>query len=613
MVERTTAVCSQCGIKFEMAKPSYLKNLKEGKPILCPECRKKERSKKMAERMANMSEEEKKAMYKKASTNSKKFFDKMKKENPEAFEARMNRVNAGAQKWRENETEEERRRISEIHSESNRHRWENMTTSEKEAYKQNARNIWANKTEEEKEKHRQHSIDMWANLSQEEYDQRRANHSKAHKEYLDNLSDFEISERSAKIAKGVKNWLSTMSMEDYRKYILDRTKNLPENKLSLKFEEEFRKQLSIGMRIIKEYPTFNYDQNETKYIHSWDYGILDSNDNIILLIDIDGNYFHADTTEYDYNMARESSDVNRVLAIPDGVKVMVAYEQLFDESINWFKKIINMTFDQWKELIFNYYHNMPFPYPTYDIIDMMKSFNRLPKIVISNKHFSVSAMHIRVGDHIIFNFHRSIWHSNKDKHMTPYNAWYNENIMKDMISHHLFIHNHLNKNKITQGFMVSDIAPRVPVFSAARAMILMERLMKNVHEVFDPYPEFSGRMLAAIANKCKYIAYENDQTLYNERQNMLSFLNNNGIETDVTFTIQGSGSFQCMFTSVSNMKNQDQIIDDLISRYKCQQYVLIASDIEKYMNRVEEVIYNISPCDPPIEYIIIIYSNNSIK
>ena len=56
-----------------------------------------------------------------------------------------------------------------------------------------------------------------------------------------------------------------------------------------------------------------------------------------------------------------------------------------------------------------------------------------------------------------------------------------------------------NSNKILQGFNICSIAPKINVFSAGRAKLIINKYLSEYDTIFDLFSGFSGRMLGTIS------------------------------------------------------------------------------------------------------------------
>ena len=232
----TVVTCIDCGTKYNVAYSTYnaVKRANPNNPkFRCPACTIKYRAQKMKERMKNMSPEEKAIMYKKAGEKHSKTLSKLSEEEKAA---RMARVNAGRDEWIKNETDEERQRISEIHSESNRRRWKSKSEEEKQRDRDAAKERWINASSEFKKQHAQNSIDMWKNKSEEERNKTISKMSESRKELWNSMSEDKLKELSDKISATLTQYFASLS-EEQKKVMSDRSKEYYE---SLSDEEKLK-------------------------------------------------------------------------------------------------------------------------------------------------------------------------------------------------------------------------------------------------------------------------------------------------------------------------------------------------------------------------------------
>jgi len=237
----------------------------------------------MTERNAARTEEQKNAHYKSVSEKKIAYWEKMGTKEDRTKWLDEN-VNPGRKKWFANQTDEERKRISEAHSESNRRRHAAKTPEQLEAEREAARRRWRDSSQEFKDKHSQHSIDIWAKATPE----KRAEHSRK----------IIANESSGK--------------KDF-------------NSLDERFASMFdHSHLVNGYYFERNYPVTV--ENMTKH---WDFAIFNDNTELIALVDLDGARYHGDKNEYDGLFSKEEYDERRSLFVPEGIKQYIIREGFF--------------------------------------------------------------------------------------------------------------------------------------------------------------------------------------------------------------------------------------------------------------------------------------------
>jgi hypothetical protein len=239
-------------------------------------------------------------------------------------------------------------------------------------------------------------------------------------------------------------------------------------------------------------------------------------------------------------------------------------------------KLLPMTHKEYVEYLFRIYRSIPFPEPKYSNKELINSYSALQRMDCDDKYHRDLSLNTRLGDRIIYHFHPIIYQQAVPGHISPYDAWYEDDVLKQHIRDHILYHSHLNKNKILQGFAVSLTAPRVRFMSGGKAKMIVNRYLSDYDTIFDPNMGYGGRMLGVVSLDKKYVGICKDDVLYRENINMIEFIQEH-------FAIDGrinptGTEFPCMFTEVEN----DDEITQYLSTYKCSKYVFVTPNTEKY-------------------------------
>ena len=628
---------------------------------------------KMNPKVANMSPEEYKKYRSKASSVSRKAWKYKYNSMSEEKKAKVNAKKASH--WNnasEEEKEEMKKRLSNISQTF----WDSMTDKEKKEF---SKYRWDLKTDEEKNiiisRFNQAGVERMKNLPKEEIDHqiRVMNEARLKKleeddefrekqymllnkhmhDYWDNISEDKINEirdrlrnyyqnlsneEKQKVSQSTsernKKWWNSrtpkqlkeisdrmvkfneeMSLEQRRSIIISAMGN---NKFHQKFESYFNSSyLSNDYYIIPEVVL------RSDVVHSWDYGIYDKNTNTLqMVVDLDGSYFHADSSDYDGLHSKEEYDERRLLSIPDGVKYEIITESSFGKSVNLIIKNLLIDYDSFIQNIFKCARSIPFPYPSYMTKELIRSYNQLCKFDCNDKYRISISINNREGDRLIQHFHHSIWHANRKGSISPYEAWYNDDMLMKVIKNRIIYVNTLNPNKILQGFNISKIATKVSVFSAGRAKMLIHRYLSDCNEIFDPFSGFSGRMLGAVSLDKTYIGQDISPIHVRESNEMISFLKKYGINIDASITqqdvLRSSGEYESLFTCspysdkeqwqdiIPDKRTCDDWIDECLSRFKCRKYLFVVDDTDKYKDYIVDEIINKSHFGSNREYVILI-------
>ena len=673
--------CYDCGSDIEVSESWYNAVKRSNKQFRCKACTKLWRQQAMKNRMDSMSDEDKQKMYNKIVEKNKINYSKMSKED---IAKRMTNLQKASAEWRKNVTPEEKERISKIHTKTNKRVWEEYRNNpEKYAeYLKKLNNRWKNKTDEEKKQFSDAIKNRWNNYSYEELSAVKNRMKNGAIQRWENMDDDTKMELSDKISDSMKaNWendkyrdkqlnairdgyytwwdnlpnkeerykpiVSNMlssrkewwnnlpdsdkdiminnlheqrdewwkkspisSKEAFIKKVL--TSSSGKNKLHLRFESRFNK---LGYDLIPEYPTSNHG-----VMHCWDYAIFRDNE-LCMLLDLDGAYFHADICDYDGMHSKIEYDEKRGLSIPNNVKWCIIYEKDFDKSFAYMQSLIDLSYTEFIEKRVKEYRSMPFPYPEYTDTELMKSYRDLCKLNCDDKYHKSLNVNTRIGDRLIQHFHHSMY-----KHLLI-DTWNSDESLRDMIKHGYLYHSYLNKNKILQGFNIYEPCKRTQYISAGKAKMIINKYLSQYDEVFDPFSRFSGCMLGCISLDKRYIGQDISEVHVRETNEMITFLKNHAIEFDVQIDAVSSlltttGDYECLFTcSPYGNKEQwedvpvdtrscDDWIDICLNNFKCKRYVFVVDETTKYKDNIADVITNKSHFGSNAEYVIIIEGGN---
>lgn len=241
---------------------------------------------------------------------------------------------------------------------------------------------------------------------------------------------------------------------------------------------------------------------------------------------------------------------------------------------------------------------MPFPEPSYREFDLVKSYEILEKFDTSG-YYNIQT-NIRTGDRIMYHFHPSIWHQALPGKISPYDAWYDDSILKQHIKDHLLYHTHFNKNKILQGFNLSPTAPRMRFISPGKAKLFIKRYLKEYDTIFDPNMGYNGIILGTVSLGKEFLGICRDEIVHRETTDMIQFLKK---YYSINVNLNPVGvEFPCMFTEVKD----DTEITECLSTYKCSKYVFITTGTEKYNMYVVDMITTKVYDDTKVEYVLVI-------
>jgi len=357
-----------------------------------------------------------------------------------------------------------------------------------------------------------------------------------------------------------------------------------------------------------------------------------------MVVDLDGRYYHADGYDYDGFHSKEEYDEKRSLSVPDNVKLFIIQEYEFSKCFELMIKELMLNYEEYIDYQFKMCRSMPFPNPKYTDRELIKSFRGLLRLDPNNYEYRVKKANTRNGDRLIQHFHESIYRAHRRGNISPHDAWYNDKLLIECIQNRIIYQNHLNPNKILQGFNVAKIATKVSVFSAGRAKILIDKYLSDCNEIFDPFSGFSGRMLGTISLGKKYIGQDISIIHINESNKMIKFLKDNikyfkMIRKDTKYfndistinaiitqanILDSTGEYECLFTCPPysdkeqwlevpiDTRSCDDWIDECLSRFKCKKYLFVVDNTIKYKNYIVDEIKNRSHFGGNSEYVILI-------
>ena len=499
--------------------------------------------------------------------------------------------------------------------------WEEMSIEEKEYIKKKSKegikiynaNLSEEKKEENKKKRKEGLDKYWKNMSNDERNNISSKRSINQKNRISNMSKEERKRINNKLSNTLKIKNENMTQEEKdkrklqkqeeRKIYWDKKKqkySIKNQSINKRFENAFSESYLVNDYYIK--PNISTSNNGLSY--EWDYGIFNKNN---------------DTLEMVVLFDNKSIDPNIGLSIPDNIKHSVIIEKKLFQSFNYLIKTLITHYDELVEYVVMYCRSVPFPFPKYNDKELINTFNHLIKMQCNKNDSSVNT---RSGDRLISHFHESIYMAKRcDSDLSPYEAWYDDELMRKVIRNRIVYQNYLSPSKILQGFNIAKVAQRVSVFSAGRAKLLIYKYLNDCNTIFDPFSGFSGRMLGAISLNKTYIGQDISLIHTNESNNMINFLKNY-FNIDATILqkdiLQSYGEYECLFTcSPYSDKEQwidipvdnrscDDWIDECLKRFKCKKYLFVVDETIKYKKYIVESISNRAHMSNNSEYIILI-------
>lgn len=385
---------------------------------------------------------------------------------------------------------------------------------------------------------------------------------------------------------------SPLQISEFRKKALGHSGNMtvPEKKMN-----EFLKNRKFDYK-------YSFDVNGKNF----DFAIF-KNGELDILIEIDGLYFHGLKEDSNGKHVRGEKDCERFNKVPEGVKFIVCDENKLEDCFSEILKEYNIDYTEWiKELV----EKMPkeFPYPKYSMERMKKDYEHL-----KNNDYNKNS---RVGNSIIRHYHESIWEARVGNNLSPVECWNNKESLEKVIKNRIIYSSSLSTQAIADGFNVCKEAPKVSVFRPILAKYIIEKYLKEYNEVFDPFSGFSGRMLGCCACGKHYIGQDINLKHIDESNKIIKDFELNA-EVKCVDIFQSTGTYKCLFTcspySLKEKWNEnetdytcDEWIDECLKRFKCDKYVFVVDNTEKYKDNIVEEIDNISHFSKNKEKIIVV-------
>ena len=227
---------------------------------------------------------------------------------------------------------------------------------------------------------------------------------------------------------------------------------------------------------------------------------------------------------------------------------------------------------------------------------------------------------------VIQHFHKSIYYASKKNKLSPYNAWFNKNLIKRSALNRLKYVGSCKPSDIIQGFNIAGIAPKISVFKPKLAEDLIKKYISNADTIIDPFSGFSGRMLGAYNCGIHYIGWDINEDHVRESNEIVTYKK---IEDMCDVKVQDLISSQDRDWSLKNVclftcppyggkehwnKNNDEIekscdewIDLCLEKHKgCQKYLFVVDKTEKYKDYIVEAIENKSHFGKNYEYVVLL-------
>ena len=353
---------------------------------------------------------------------------------------------------------------------------------------------------------------------------------------------------------------------------------------------------------------YNYDCNGKCF----DFAVF-KNDQLCTLVEIDGEYFHGLTSDYDMKNVCGASDCERFEKVPEGVKLVVCDSLRVEDSFSQILDTLDISYEDWINEIIG---SLPeeFPYPSYTDSRLKNDYKHLCEYTNIKEN-------ARLADSTIRHFHKSIYSAHVLDRPSPVEAWRDKDLLRKCVENRFIYSNSLSSQAIANGFNVCKLAPKVSVFSASRAKLLIQEYLSDCNEIFDPFSGFSGRMLGTCSLGKHYIGQDLSSEHVVESNEIIKFHNLDATVTEKD-TLQSEGSYECLFTcppygSKEHWNNPtevdkscDEWIDECLKRFDCKKYLFVVDSTERYKGNVVKTLSNRSHLAEAKELVILIRRGN---
>lgn len=344
----------------------------------------------------------------------------------------------------------------------------------------------------------------------------------------------------------------------------------------------------------------------------WDF-IVFKNGSPKIIIEIDGEFINDIAQDQNPDHPYLIKDRQRF----ENFNNEIIYLQCNGKSIEKLQmeilKVFDLDYQEWIENIVNQCLLIPFPYPSYTSKRMKKDYQNLC-------HQKVYKRNFYTGNSIITNFHRSIYHSNREYQLSPYDALHNKTVLARCVKNRFIYSLDLSSVGIARGFEINRIASRVSVFQPSLARMILEKYCMNDQTIIDPFSGFSGRMLGVTSLNKKYFGFDVRSEAIDESQQIVDFLKLKNVTLGVKDIINDTydGEYDLLFTCPPYENKEiwfdgqesydvDFYIDQCLKKIKAKRYIFVIDDVTtKYEKFVMDYVYNQSHFGKNKEKLLII-------
>ena len=340
-----------------------------------------------------------------------------------------------------------------------------------------------------------------------------------------------------------------------------------------------------------------------------------------LLIDCDGAFFHGYLEDPDGKWVNTDYDVLRLTCVKEGYKFIKITESNFESDLNNLKnmlKLVDKNLFDYESEIFKWCRSIEFPFPSFSDERLFKEWKRLQ--ALKRQDYNLRS---NIGISIVNQFHKSIWKSHVKNLPSPYEAWYDDKLLKKCIINRTIYQDTVDSSKVLQGFNVSKIAPKVSVFRPVLAKHLIMKYLNDSKVIRDPFSGFSGRMLGVLSAGKQYIGSDIRLDVLLESDEIKKFLKIDDdacklFKHDVNHVSTIEEPFDALFTcppyldkeqwtASNDFKTCDEWMTLCLERFEnCRKFLFVVDQTSQYKNHIVEEIDDPSHFRRSKEYIVLI-------
>lgn len=332
-----------------------------------------------------------------------------------------------------------------------------------------------------------------------------------------------------------------------------------------------------------------------------------------ILVDCDGVYYHSYIQDPDGGKSREDYDDVRLSLVPKDHYFVLIVESDFERGLKHLQKLIQSIDDSvldYDSDIFKWCREVGFPYPSYTEKRMKKDYENLcGRWTTSYNPYDLT------GISIVRNYHPSVYHCHVSNHVSPFDAWNDDALLKKCIANRLIYQNDVDPSKVLAGFNISKIAPKVSVFNPVLARYLVSKYLNSFSEIFDPFSGFSGRMLGVCSTGKKYVGQDANEISVSESCNIIHDFHLDA-EIACKDSMITSGTYECLLTCPPYdsteiyfedmiLQNCDEWIDTILQNFSCKRYVFVVNKTTKFQDYIVEELPARSHFRSNSEYVVV--------